>query len=301
MASPVAKDLFHKAIGESGAAFSRNALAFEPQAARARTDSEFASTSLGVQSLKELRALSAQKILDATFKVEGHEGPRFAPDIDGYFLPEQVPAIYAEGKQNDVPLLAGWNRDEGSLTQVHGETPAESLHAVAAKDFGDKADEFLRLYPGNSPANDFAQARRSLKDVAGDRFIAWSTWRWLEAQATAGKQPTYRYRFDLGPPPDPSSPDRGAYHSSEIEYVFGTLDSKAEIVWRPEDRSLSDLMQGYWTNFAISGNPNGPGLPIWPAYRSSTGWEVLYLTAQPKSEKDSARDRYLFLNSVWGK
>ncbi|MGH9536463.1 MAG: carboxylesterase/lipase family protein [Terriglobales bacterium] len=301
MASPLAKGLFHKAIGESGAAFSRSALAFEPMAERARSDSEFANSSFGVQSLKELRALPAQKVLDASYKIESRGKPRFVPDVDGYFLPEQVSAIFAEGKQNDVPLLAGWNRDEGSFTQVPGETPAETLKATAAKDFAGKADEFLRLYPGDNPANDYAQARRSLKDLAGDSFIAWSTWRWLEAQAASGKQPMYRYRFDLGPPPDPNVPDRGAYHSSEIEYVFGALDSKAGIAWRPEDRSLSDLMQAYWTNFAISGNPNGPGLPPWPAYRASSGWEVLYLTAQPKAEKDSARDRYLFLNTVWGK
>ena len=296
MASPLAKGLFHKAIGESGAAFSSTVLPFEPMATRSKKDSEFVATALRVKSLSELRALPAQKIVEASFKEE-IKGPRFNPDIDGYFLPEQVSAIFAEGKQNDVPLLAGWNHDEGSFQAVPGQSTLDTLKATASKDFGAKAGEFLRLYP----ATNDAQAKRALKDLAGDRSIAWSTWQWLEAQAATGKQPVYRYRFDNPPPPDPNSPDRGAYHSAEIEYVFGTLDSKAGLIWRPDDRLLSDLMQKYWANFAAGGNPNGPGLPQWPAYRQSSGWLVMYLIPQPKSEKDSARDRYLFLNTVWGK
>ncbi len=297
MASPVAKGLFHKAIGESGAAFSKT-LVFEPVDTRSRRDSEFVASLLGVQSLQQLRAVPAQKILDASLKKDaGDDPPRFAPDIDGYFLPEQVSAIFAEKKQNDVPLLAGWNHDEGSFKVVRGQAPLETLKATASKDFGNNAQEFLRVYSANSDA----QARRALKDLEGDRFIAWSTWRWLEAQATTGKQSVYRYRFDYPPPPDPDSPDQGAYHSAEIEYVFGMLDSKAGVIWRPDDRTLSDIMQKYWTNFARVGNPNGPGVPEWPQYQSISGWQVMYLTPRPKFEKDSVRDRYLFLNTVWKK
>jgi len=297
MASPVAKGLFHRAIGESGAAFSSSALPFEPLAVRSQRDSQFATSSLGAQTLNELRAIPAQRILDASLKKDDSQSPpRFAPDIDGYFLPEPVPAIFAQGKQSDVPLLAGWNHDEGSLEAVPGQSPLDRLKTLATKEFGDKAEEFLKLYPASTDA----QARRSLKDFDGDRFIAWSTWGWLEAQATTGKQPVYRYRFDFGPPPTPDAPDRGAYHSSEIEYVFGMLDSNAGITWRPDDRTLSDVMQTYWVNFARAGNPNGPGVPQWPAYRSSD-WQVMHLGPQPKPEKDSARERYLFLSIVWGK
>jgi len=299
MASPVAKGLFNKAIGESGAAFSDRPLLFEPLAVRSQRDSQFAISSFGVQTLNELRAIPAQKMLDASLKAAVNGTPRFSPDIDGYLLPESVPVTFAQGKQNDVPLLAGWNHDEASFEVIHTPQPPtlDSLKATAAKEFGEKAREFLRLYP----ANNDAQARRSLEDFAGDRFIACSTWRWLEAQTTTGKQPAYRYRFDLALPHDPSAPDPGAYHSAEIEYVFGTLDSKAGITWRPEDWALSDLMQKYWANFARTGNPNGPGLTQWPAYQSASDWQVMYLGPQSNAGKDVVRDRYLFLNTVWGK
>lgn len=298
MASPLAKGLFHKVIGESGAAFSSSALPFEPLPVRSQRDAQFAASSFGAQTLKDLRAIPAPKILDASLIKDDAQGPpRFAPDIDGYFLPEPVPAVFAQGKQSDVPLLAGWNHDEGGFEAVQGQSSLDSLKATAAKEFGDKAEEFLRLYP----ANNETQARRAMADFAGDRFIAWSTWRWLEAQTTTGKQPAYRYRFDLALPHAPDAPDRGAYHSAEIEYVFGMLDSKAGMPWRPEDRVLSDVMQNYWVNFARTGNPNGPGLPQWPAYQSASGWPVMYLSPQSKSEKDSVRDRYLFLDTVWGK
>ena len=143
-------------------------------------------------------------------------------------------------------------RDNPELPR-HAATVA-SLKAGAEKDFGAKAPEFLRLYTADSDE----QAERSMEDFAGDRFIAFSTWKWIEAQTTSGKQPVYRYRFDLAVPPDPKEPGAtGAHHSAEIEYVFGMLDSKLR-AWRPEDRKLSEQMQKYWANFAGSGDPNGP-------------------------------------------
>jgi para-nitrobenzyl esterase len=297
MASPLAKGLFEKAIGESGAAFSHSGMPFEPLAVREEKDSKLMSSILGVQTIAELRAVPAQKLLDAF----GDKPAAFAfgPDVDGYFLPDSVPAIFAAGKQNDVPLLAGWNHDESSFEVVLSpqKPTGDSMKATAEKEFGAKAAEFLRLYPAETDA----QALRSMIDFASDRFIAWSTWRWIEAQSTTGKQPVYRFRFDLGPPADPKGPQLGAYHSSEIEYVFGQLDSKANVKWRPSDRQLSAEMQKYWANFARSGDPNGEGLPKWPGYSPASGWQVMYLDEKSAAHKDDQRDRYLFLGTEWAK
>jgi para-nitrobenzyl esterase len=294
MASPVATGLFHKAIGESGGAFASQGLPMHSLAESSETGAKFAVDALNAKSLAELRAVPAQKLLEAAMAAKTI---RFVPTVDGYFLPETVDAIFAAGKQSDVPLLAGWNRDEGGFA-VAKENQTAALKETSTKEFGDKADEFLKLYPGP----DDAQATRSLADFGGDRFIAFSTWKWLEAQKRTGKSPVYRYRFDMLHPADPKRPpNAGAYHSAEIEFVFGALDSENWISWRPEDHTLSQQMRKYWSNFARTGDPNGAGLPKWPVYDAADGWQVLHLDAETTAQADTLRDRYIFLNTVWGK
>jgi len=297
MASPLAKGVFQKAIGESGAAFSHSGLSFDAMSARAEKDAKLAKDKLGASTLAELRAIPAEKLLEP-FAPPQSRGFEFGPDVDGYFLPESVPAIFEAGKQNDVGLIAGWNHDEGSFEIAFSpqRPTAESFKATAQKDFGDKANDFLKLYPTDTPEH----VMRSAQDYAGDKFIALSTWAWIEAASKTGKQPVYRYRFDMAPfSKNPNAPRLGAYHSAEIEYVFGQLDSKSDVTWRESDRKVSEMMQKYWSNFAKNGNPNGPGLPDWPSYTAVDAWPVMILSADPAAKKDDLRERYLFLSKEW--
>lgn len=282
MASPLAQGLFTKAIGESGSAFSGD-LSAKPAADVAPANADWAR-SIGANSLADLRAVPAETILKESRK-DG--APKLRPVVDGKVLTEPVAQTYEEGKQTQIPLIAGWNRDEGSFDASKG-TTAPEWSAKAQKLFGDHAAEFLELYPGN----DDARALRSSIDYSGDTFIAFSTWKWIEAQVKTGAAPVYRYHFEL---PAPPSKFHGsfAFHSDDIEYVFGTLDTRLGAVWRPEDRKLSEEMMDYWTNFAKTGDPNASGLPNWPRYEK-TG-QVLHLDSDTQAAPDATRARYEFL------
>jgi para-nitrobenzyl esterase len=300
MASPLTKGLISKAIGESGGAFYSGGLGYQPREVLEQRNVEFARTAFGTSQLADLRKLSADDLVKAAMAKTDPRPPRFGPDIDGYFLPDSVPDIYAAGKQAHVPLLAGWNADEvrASVLFAKPSVTAASFTAQAEKEFGARAKDFLAVYPATTDE----EAKASAGDFASDRFIAFSTWRWIEAHIQTGDAPTYRYFFTLGSPGDKNHPAAiGAFHSDDIEYVFGTLDSRPEAVWRPEDRKLSDQIGQYWTNFARTGDPNGPGLPAWPTCTPADQWQVMHLNANPEAKPDAYRARYLFLDQVWGK
>jgi para-nitrobenzyl esterase len=284
MASPMAQGLFQKAIGESGGAIGRGPLDYQGLADREVKDAQWVST-LNVKSLAELRALPAQTILDAAKK----PGVGFPPDIDGKFLTESVADTYAAGKQAHIPLLAGWNSDEGSFFAMRGMTVAQWKQS-AEKNFNDKAAEFLKLYPGD----DDAQALRSAIDFGSDQFIAFGTWSWLEAHRKSGNAPVYRYHFELAATPSKFHPGTFAFHSDDIEYVFGTLDTRPGWNVSPADRTLSDQMMTYWSNFAKAGDPNGGDLPKWPKYNED-GYPLIHLNSTITSGADTLRPRYEFL------
>ncbi len=300
MASPLAQGLFEHAIGESGAAFSTRGLPFRTLEHEEKADADWAAKTLGTSDLTALRAMSAQDIMEKMAAQPRMEHSPVGPDVDGYFLPESVPQIYAEGKQAHIPLLAGWNRDEPSGLVARFPQPAtpQSFQETAQKTFSDHADEFLKLYPADTDAD----AVRSTIDFAGDSFIAYGTWAWLEAQVKTGGQPVYRYHFERPAPADKfHAAGSGAFHSDEIEYVFGTLDSRIDAKWQPEDYKLSDLVETYWTNFAKTGNPNGSDAPSWPQYNAADSWQIMHLDVDSHAGPDPYRERYLFLESAWSK
>ena len=283
MVSPMAQGLFHKAIGESGGALGEGVLVYQPLAVREVADAEWVST-LGVSNLAELRALPVGKILDGA-KKKGTVG--FPPVIDGKLLTEPVADTYAAGKQSHVPLLAGWNRDEGAFL-ANGMT-VEKWKAMAAGLYKERAEEFLKLYPGETDE----QAADSAGAYGGDAFIAFGTWKWLEAHRKTGNSPVYRYHFELRALPSKYHLGTFAFHSDDIEYVFGTLDTRPGQTVRPEDRTLSDQMMTYWTNFAKTGDPNGAGLPAWPKYDKDDS--LIHLDSTITAGPDTLRPRYEFL------
>jgi para-nitrobenzyl esterase len=292
VASPLAKGLFQKAIGESGSMLAY-ARALPTLQAQEKVHMEFASKALGTNSIEALRAKPAEELLQAALK---NKDVRFSPDIDGYFLPESPYAIYSTGRQAHVPLLAGWTSEEQSYRNLLGDqepTPANFTAAVR-ESFKDHADAVLKLYPATTNE----EAKRAACDLVRDQAAGYATWKWLELQRRTGNSPVYRFRFEQAPPVIPLDgphAEARAFHSAEIEYVFSVLGHNSR-PWRPEDRKLSALMSTYWANFAKTGNPNGADLPLWPAYSSDDGFKVMHLNAESKAEPDQNRNRFELLD-----
>jgi para-nitrobenzyl esterase len=295
MASPLSKNLIKRAIGESGSVFMLSAPPLSLEDAE-RQGSEFA-TAMGAANLASLRALKAQDLLNGA--QQNRSKFRFWPSVDGYFMPESPRDIYASGKQAHVPLLAGWNTDEQPAAAFFGKDPhtPESYAQKIKSLYGENADQLLKLYPAASES----QMNDSATALAGDRFISYSTWKWIDQQSQTGASPVYRYHFEQAPPQAAGKPSRGAYHSADIEYVFETLASK-DLPWTESDRKLSDIISSYWTNFAKTGDPNGPGLPKWPTTTSKDGYEVMHLSEAnsggPQASPDTVRARYELLDRI---
>jgi para-nitrobenzyl esterase len=265
MAAPAAQGLFHRAIGESGAHFGPSLSA--PTRAVSEANGEKFAASIGATTLEALRGRSAEDVLAAAAKWQ----PWFAPSIDGVVLRESVAETFAAGRQAKVPLLAGWNADEsrGGVTLAAERPTAASFTAQTRKRFGPAADALLQVYP----ASNDAEALESAASLASDLFIGYSTWKWIEVHRASSNAPVYRYLFSRKIPVVPgqvrngrpvTAEDIGARHAGEIEYVFGTLDSVKGVTWTPADRTLSEAIGRYWTNFARAGDPNGDGLQAWP-------------------------------------
>ena len=266
-ASPYAKGLFHKAISESGGSFAPSRRATEggqnvPTLAVAEAVGEQFLGKLGAASIVAGRALPAQQIQQA-------QGPGLAggfwPVDDGDVLPGDQYVLYSEGRFNETPVLIGSNSDEGALFIRGGVTRAAFEEQIRAG-YGEHADELLAVYPHATDA----EAVQAARDVFRDFAFAWPTWTWARLQSAKGRGAAYVYYFDHRTPQSPN----GASHADEMPYVFRNLGGAT----RPEDIAMSDLVSTYWTNFAKTGDPNGAGLPQWPAF-SEKSQQVMFLDA----------------------
>lgn len=311
MVSPGSKNLFAGAIGESGSLL--GTLTPTTLADAEKTGVKFA-TSVEANSLATLRAMSAEKLLEATAKPTT---PRFGIVIDGYFLPKSAVAIFAAGEQAQVPLLAGWNSEEsGSRAVLGDDSPTPENFAKGVKKlYPDRAEDVLKLYAGQTEA----EITQAATDLASDRFIGFSTWKWIDMHVkTGGGKPVYRYYYTRPRPPMrpemgnataglaggvvrdnnvPKTPTpKGAVHSAEIEYAMGNLVGNRVFSWSQDDYRVSETMQAYFANFIKMGNPNSSGYPKWSAATTAEPVEVMHIDVITKSVPESKRERYLFLD-----
>jgi para-nitrobenzyl esterase len=270
-ASPLAKGLFHGAISESGGSFGPprpNTFPGEnlkrlPDAERA---GEAYAESAGVSSIAELRKIDAGKLP----AIRGLAWPI----IDGCVIPDDQYKLYEAGKFNDTPILVGYNSDEGASFSPP-KTPADYITGTKTR-YGKFADDLLKAYPVDSN-----MVPKTARDLARDAAFGWHTWSWARLQSKIGKSKAYLYYFDQHPDYPEGSPRAGygSPHGQEVAYVFNHLDASNPQTTKT-DLSISEAMATYWTNFAKYGNPNGNGVPEWPAI-SDANPVVMYFNQTP--------------------
>lgn len=315
MASPLSKGLFAGAIGESGSLM--GTLTPVPLSEAERAGVRFA-TKLGAKSLADLRKVPAERLLEAT--ADAGVG-KFPLAIDGHFLPGDPAEVFAAGAQARVPLLVGWNSEESNSRAILGprEPTRENFAEVVKTLYGARGEEVLKVYRAATDG----EVERAATDLAGDRFIGYSTWKWADLHGKTGGEPVYRYLYDRPRPAmrpemgdavpglaggvrrgteakvDRPPPPRGAVHSAEIEYALGNLATNKVYAWAPDDYKVSEVMQGYFANFVKAGDPNGPGLPTWPAANRGDAARVMRIDVDTRVELDGHRGRYLILDRLY--
>ncbi|MFO7302237.1 MAG: carboxylesterase family protein [Acidobacteriota bacterium] len=251
-ASPLAAGLFHRAIAQSGSSLNT----FGPGRPLAELEAEGArfAAAKGAPSLAGLRAMPADQLFASV--PSGSGAPfRWSPVVDGYALPASVGEIFRAGRQNDVPTLTGANRDESGASPQPDIT-RERFVSQARERWGDRADDFLALYPAADDEQAKEAANTSARDLARTSMYLWA----LERAATA-RTPVYTYYW-THPLPGPEIDRYGAFHTSEVPYLLNSL-FRSPRPFTALDYRIADLFSTYIVNFAETGDPNGVGLPEW--------------------------------------
>jgi para-nitrobenzyl esterase len=264
MASPLARGLFHRAIGQSGGSMAPLGRAGSGSLMTLRTAEDVGrgcAESLGLRSLDDLLAAPAHE-LQLSWPTDRSRRPWAI--VDGHVLSRGVYDIFKAGDQNDVPLLTGANADEGSTRDPAPN--AEQWRAALLRDFGPDGQTLFELYGAGADVD--GMSRRQ----GGHITFNWVNWTWARMQARTGRSKVFSYHF-RHVPPLPQDRDYlenrhdrfGVFHTAEIPYVFDTLDARPW-PWRQNDRRLAEIMSSYWVNFASHGDPNGAGLSAWPTF-----------------------------------
>ena len=263
LASPLARGLFQKAIGESLGIYS------EPELRKADHGLPSAEeTGTRIESALHAADLEALRAMDATALNMAALKAGFGPTgtIDGWSLPAQLVDTYDRGDEAHVPVLMGFNA--GEFQTLPGFLPPlPGSGAVYEKEirtrYRDLAPEFLRLYPASD-------IKASMMAAGRDAIFGWGAERIVRDEAALG-EPSYLYFFD-NDYPAARALGLHAFHASEIPFVFGRVGPGAPMLayWpRAQgagEEALSNAMIAYWTSFARSGVPTAPGQPDWPTF-----------------------------------
>lgn len=251
---PAAKGLFARAMSISGASMAIDT----PPLADGEKNGVALAEKLGASTVAAMRAMSADTLIAATKVVPGSGPPRlqWVPHVDGRILPAD-PARPATPRASRVPLVTGFNADEMIDPSVR--TPADLERALRDR-YGDFAERLLALYPHGTDAE--AVASNTL--IARDRYMAGLLF-WAVARTKGAADPIYLYRHDWPYPPVKTGPAWGAFHSSSLPYIFGTI-GLGNRSFTPADHALSARWQDVIAAFARTGNPALSGRP-WPAMR----------------------------------
>jgi para-nitrobenzyl esterase len=260
MQSPLAKGLFERAIVESGNRIFASPAASQPTLADLEKTGVRWAESKGAHSLAQLRALPP----DVLFKAAEAGGPVLPtrPVADGWVLP--APGVAPP--PSEVPIVVGMVADDMGVSEAYSgpgqKFSVASYRDAAKKKYAEKAEEFLKLYPVTSDDAAAAMMRVAARDQARVSIDLWSA----NQVKLSGK--VFTYFFDRAIP-WPEHPEFGAFHTSEVPYVFGNLELTRhpfELI----DQRVSDAVSSYWINFAASGDPNGKSLANWPVYMADT-------------------------------